>query len=100
MTRGAGELSVTVVPDSGTDQLEGLAGKLTIRIDDGKHFYDFEYTLSETPAINSHKPQKGYYSDVEQNGCLLASAYWQQSHRRIANRVTAIPIDNKLIFRN
>jgi flagellar basal body rod protein FlgG len=49
MTRGAGELSVTVVPDSGTDQLEGLAGKLTIKIDDGKHFYDFEYTLSETP---------------------------------------------------
>jgi len=49
MTRGAGELSVTVVPDSGTDQLEGLAGKMTIKIHDGKHFYDFEYTLSEMP---------------------------------------------------
>ena len=50
MTRGAGELSVTVVPDSGTDQLKGLAGKLTIKIDDGKHLYEFEYTLSETPG--------------------------------------------------
>jgi hypothetical protein len=36
------------VPDSGTEQLAGLAGKLTIKIA-GKHSYDFEYTLSETP---------------------------------------------------
>jgi hypothetical protein len=47
MTRGAAELSVTVVPDSGTGQLIGLAGKMTIKIDAGKHFYDFEYTLAE-----------------------------------------------------
>jgi flagellar basal body rod protein FlgG len=44
MTRGAPQLSITVVPDSGTGQLAGLAGKMTIRIVDGKHFYDFEYT--------------------------------------------------------
>src|SRR5271166_5944841 len=36
MTRGIPQLSVTVVPDSGTDQLEGLAGTMTIKIDDGK----------------------------------------------------------------
>jgi hypothetical protein len=47
MTRGAPQLSVTVVPDSGTGQLLGLAGKLTITIVDGKHLYDFEYTLPD-----------------------------------------------------
>ena len=49
MTRGAPELTVTVVPDSGTDQLSGLAGRMTIRIEDGRHFYELEYTLPETP---------------------------------------------------
>jgi hypothetical protein len=48
MTRGEPQLSVTVVPDSGTDQLTGLAGKMTIKIADGKHFYEFDYTLPET----------------------------------------------------
>ncbi len=48
MTRGEAQLSVTVVPDSGTAELAGLAGKLTIKIADGKHYYDFEYTLAET----------------------------------------------------
>ncbi|MEP6801217.1 MAG: DUF3224 domain-containing protein [Acidobacteriota bacterium] len=47
MTRGAPQLSVTVVPDSGTGQLSGLAGKMTIQITEGKHFYEFEYTLPE-----------------------------------------------------
>ena len=46
MTRGAAELSVTVVPDSGTDQLLGLAGKMKIEITDGAHSYDFEYTIT------------------------------------------------------
>jgi len=47
MNRGAQELSITVVPDSATDGLKGLAGKLAIRIADGKHYYDFDYTLPE-----------------------------------------------------
>ncbi len=46
MTRGAPQLSVTVVPDSGTGQLAGLAGKMAIRITEGKHFYELEYTLT------------------------------------------------------
>jgi hypothetical protein len=46
-TRGALQLSVTVVPDSGTGQLAGLAGKMAIEVADGKHSYDFEYTLAE-----------------------------------------------------
>ena len=49
MARGTPELSVTVVPDSGTGELAGLTGKLDIKITDGKHFYEFDYTLAEVP---------------------------------------------------
>jgi hypothetical protein len=45
MTRGAGQLTITVVPDSATGQLEGLAGNMTINIVDGRHSYDFEYAF-------------------------------------------------------
>jgi hypothetical protein len=45
LNRGVPELSVTDVPDSGTGQLVGLAGKMAINLADGKHSYDFEYTL-------------------------------------------------------
>ena len=47
MNRGAAALTITVVPDSGTGELAGLSGKMTIDIVDGKHFYDFEYTMSD-----------------------------------------------------
>ena len=49
MTRGSPQLMITVVPDSGTDQLAGLTGTMTIKIDNGNHSYDFEYTLAEAP---------------------------------------------------
>jgi hypothetical protein len=49
MTRGTPHLSITVVPDSGTDQLIGLSGKMDIKIDGGKHSYDFEYVLPAAP---------------------------------------------------
>ena len=49
MTRGVPQLLITVVPDSGTGQLAGLAGTMTIKIADGKHSYEFEYTLAKTP---------------------------------------------------
>jgi len=45
MARGAQSLTVTVVPDSGTGDLVGLSGQMTIEITDGKHLYDFEYSL-------------------------------------------------------
>ena len=45
MARGTPQLSITVIPDSGTGDLLGLAGTLAITITDGQHFYDFEYTL-------------------------------------------------------
>lgn len=47
MNRGVSTLEVTVVPDSGTDELVGLSGKLAIRIEGGQHFYDFSYALTE-----------------------------------------------------
>jgi hypothetical protein len=46
MNRGAQQLSITVVPDSGMEELVGLNGVFTIKIVDGKHFYEFEYTLN------------------------------------------------------
>jgi hypothetical protein len=48
MGHGSMELSVTVVPDSGTGQLTGISGTLNIIIADGKHSYDFEYSLPDT----------------------------------------------------
>jgi len=45
MNRGAPQLSIVVVPDSGTGELLGLAGTMGIRIAEGQHFYTFDYTL-------------------------------------------------------
>jgi hypothetical protein len=45
MERGEGRLSVVVVPDSGTDQLSGLAGVMTITITTDQHRYTFDYTI-------------------------------------------------------
>jgi hypothetical protein len=45
MTRGTPQLSIFVVPDSGTEALTGLGGAMDIVIDKGKHSYVFEYTL-------------------------------------------------------
>jgi len=47
MTRGVPQLLITVVPDSGTGQFTGLSGQMKINIVDGKHSYDFEYTLAD-----------------------------------------------------
>lgn len=38
------QLILEVVPDTGTGELAGLSGKMAIRIEDGQHYYDFEYT--------------------------------------------------------
>lgn len=48
MTAATRDLNVTVVPDSGTGQLVGLSGKMMINIVDGKHLYEFDYTLAES----------------------------------------------------
>jgi len=49
MTRGDGRLTITVIPDSGTGELAGISGTMTIEIADGKHFYSFDYSLPEAP---------------------------------------------------
>ena len=47
MNRGTPDLTITVVPDSGTGDLTGLAGRMSINIDEGKHSYGFDYTLGD-----------------------------------------------------
>ena len=50
MKRGEPELTVTVVPDSGTGELGGISGRMNIRNEPGgKHSYDFDYQIAETP---------------------------------------------------
>jgi len=50
MERGAAGLKVAVVADSGSGELVGLSGTLQIRIEGGKHYYDFDYTLGDAVA--------------------------------------------------
>jgi hypothetical protein len=45
MTRGSARLTIDVVPDSGTGELEGLTGAMTIRVEDGRHEYELDYAL-------------------------------------------------------
>lgn len=47
MNRGTSSLEVNVVPDSGTGELEGISGTMQINQSEGKHSYEFEYTLNE-----------------------------------------------------
>jgi len=51
MNRGAQQLTISVVPDSGSGELAGLSGTMTIIIGPGgMHDYEFEYTLSDSSA--------------------------------------------------
>lgn len=45
MNRGQPQLTIQVVPDSGTDELTGISGNMGIDIKEGQHFYSFEYSL-------------------------------------------------------
>jgi hypothetical protein len=47
MSRGAQQLSISVVPDSGTDGLAGIAGTFRIQIEGKEHRYSFEYALPD-----------------------------------------------------
>lgn len=53
-TMGGGEFSmiIRVVPDSGTEQLEGLTGTLEIVIEGGKHFYNFDFMANWVTPIS------------------------------------------------
>ena len=46
MDKGKNRLILEVVPDSGSGELSGLKGKMAINIENGQHFYEFEYELA------------------------------------------------------
>jgi Protein of unknown function (DUF3224) len=47
MNKGKNFLQIEVVPDSGTDELEGISGKLAIRIEEGQHYYELDYKFND-----------------------------------------------------
>lgn len=47
ITRGAQQLVINIVPDSGSAELRGIAGTMSIQINDGQHRYEMEYTLED-----------------------------------------------------
>lgn len=54
MDRGQPSLSLAVVPDSGTDGLTGLTGRMAILIADGTHSYAFDYAFAaDLPQVES-----------------------------------------------
>jgi hypothetical protein len=47
MTRGQPYLNIIVVPDSGSGELAGITGTMSITITQGQHYYRFDYTLAD-----------------------------------------------------
>lgn len=47
MSGGVDQLEIAIVPDSGTEELTGIAGKLTLKVVEGEHRYELEYTLPD-----------------------------------------------------
>jgi hypothetical protein len=45
MHNGEQRLTLEVVPESGSGELAGLRGNMNIRMENGRHFYDFDYQL-------------------------------------------------------
>ncbi|MFV2056304.1 MAG: DUF3224 domain-containing protein [Thiohalomonadales bacterium] len=46
MDKGKDSLVLEVLPDSGSDELSGLVGKMSIQIEEEQHYYEFEYELT------------------------------------------------------
>ena len=47
MDQNGPTMNIVVVPGSGTDELKGIRGSFTIRIEGGQHYYEFDYTLPD-----------------------------------------------------
>ena len=47
MNKGTQQMTISVAPESGTGELAGITGSFVIKIEDKKHFYDFEYQLAK-----------------------------------------------------
>jgi hypothetical protein len=43
--RGGQQLSITIVPESGSDTLRGIEGRFLLKIENGQHHYELEYEL-------------------------------------------------------
>lgn len=48
MNRGSATMGIVIVPDSGTGELAGVSGTLTINVEAGVHSYKLDYTLPQT----------------------------------------------------
>lgn len=46
MNHGKDHLLLEVVPNSGAEDLIGIIGKMSIKIESGKHYYEFDYAIS------------------------------------------------------
>ena len=46
MHNGANDLTITIVPGSGTGELTGISSKLALSIVGNQHFYEIDYTLA------------------------------------------------------
>jgi hypothetical protein len=49
MDRGVPRLTIEVIPDSGTDELAGIQGRMTIQVSGADHSYDFEFSFVGRP---------------------------------------------------
>ena len=47
MRQEAQDLHISVVPDTGKGELQGLSGNLSIRIEGGHHHYEFTYGIAD-----------------------------------------------------
>jgi hypothetical protein len=45
MRKGEDRLVLEVVPDSGSNELSGLSGQMKIHIEEGRHYYEFQFEL-------------------------------------------------------
>ena len=46
MGHGKMHMAISVLPDSGTQDLQGITGTLRITIEAGKHYYEFDYSFA------------------------------------------------------
>lgn len=47
MRQGSDFLLLEVVPGSGAGELAGISGKMSIRIENGEHYYEFDFELAK-----------------------------------------------------
>jgi LDH2 family malate/lactate/ureidoglycolate dehydrogenase len=47
MAGGVDQLSIAIVPDSGTEELTGIAGTLSLKVVEGQHVFELEYSLAQ-----------------------------------------------------